>query len=114
MYRMTSSELNGHTLVVKSSPIHGQGLFASVRIPEGAFLGTYQGPRTRCDGRYVLWVEEDDGEVVGIEGTNELRFVNHSDEPNAEFRGEELFALRTIEPGEEITHHYGEEWEEDS
>ncbi len=107
-----SSDLNGQALVVKESGIHGRGLFSAKRIPKGALLGLYDGPRTRRDGRYVLWVEDDDGNPVGINGRNELRFVNHSQRPNAEFRGEELFALRVIRPGEEITHHYGEEWDD--
>jgi hypothetical protein len=34
------------------------------------------------------------------------RFMNHSCEPNALIRGREVFALRPIEPGQEITFHY--------
>ncbi|MEQ8767336.1 MAG: SET domain-containing protein-lysine N-methyltransferase [Planctomycetota bacterium] len=98
-------------VAVKKSAIHGRGLFALEKIPKGAFLGIYEGPKTRRDGTYVLWIEDDDGDVFGINGRNELRYVNHSARPNAEFRGEELFALRTIQPGQEITHHYGADWE---
>ena len=40
-----------------------------------------------------------------------LRFLNHSDNPNTDFKdGLYLFALRDIGPGEEITIDYG--WEE--
>jgi SET domain-containing protein len=96
---------------VKQSPIHGSGLFASDPIPESTFVGTYHGRVTEEDGIYVLWVEREiGGEVYGIDGENELRFLNHSPEPNAEFDGAELWTLRDISPGEELTIDYGEEW----
>lgn len=94
--------------VVKDSEIHGRGLFAGVDFYKDEYIASYKGPRTRRDGPYVLWLE--DGENVGIDGQNALRYVNHSETPNAIFYGEELFALRKISPGEEITFHYGEEW----
>lgn len=87
------------------STIHGTGLFARKTIRRGTHIGTYEGPRVRTDGRYVLWVQED-GRPIGRKGTNELRFLNHSDRPNAEFDGFELYAVRTIRPGEEITINY--------
>ncbi len=98
-------------LVVRQSPIHGRGLFAASRIHADSLIGTYEGPRTRDDGPWVLWIAEDGDEPWGIDGRNELRFVNHSPEPNAVFRGEELWSLRPIAPGEEITHHYGDDWD---
>ena len=100
-------------VVARRSPIHGRGLFADERIPKGKLIGRYAGPRTRRIGAYTLWFTDDDGNVYGISGKNILRFVNHSCKPNAVFYDEGLFALRTIQPGEEITHHYGVEWEDD-
>ena len=98
-------------VIVRSSSIHGKGVFAKSRIDEESKIGTYAGVRgVTSDGTYVLWVEQDNGRVIGIEGRNELRFLNHSSQPNAEFDGEHLYALRPIEPNEEITFHYGEEW----
>ena len=98
---------------VKRSPIHGRGLFAARTIPKGTFLGIYEGERTMRDGCYVLWVEnEARDDVYGVRGRNSLRFVNHNANPNAEFDGEELHSLRRIKPGEEITVHYGPEWDE--
>ncbi len=104
-------------LEVRRSAIHGQGVFAGSPIPRDALLGLYEGPRVEADspqaeGPYVLWVELDDGEQFGIDGRNELRFVNHSLDPNAAFYGPELYALRDIQVGEEITHHYGDDWAE--
>ena len=99
---------------VAPSPIHGQGVFAVHRIDAETLIGLYEGQPSGDDGTYVLWVEvEPDGAVTGIEGTNELRFLNHSAQPNAEFDGPELYALRDIEAGEEITFDYGEEWATD-
>lgn len=97
---------------VRRSPIHGLGLFATRDIDPGARIGVYAGPRSERVDTYVLWIEDEDGREYGIEGQNEMRFVNHSREPNACFEGEELVSLRRIEPDEEITHHYGEDWED--
>ncbi|MEZ5977877.1 MAG: SET domain-containing protein [Planctomycetota bacterium] len=91
------------------STIHGMGLFAATRIKKGARIGQMEGVERKRSNDHVLWIEEDDGRVWGLEGLNEFRFTNHSDEPNAVFYGAELFALRTIEAGEEITFDYGGE-----
>lgn len=92
---------------VRKSGIHGRGLFAASRIREDSLIGIYDGPESKRDGNYVLWIEREDGSEYGIAGKNKMRFVNHSREANACFFDEELIALRTIEPGEEITHDYG-------
>ena len=96
---------------VDKSFIHGKGTFAKVGIAEGTHIGNYKGPTAKRDGRYVLWVDEGNGDWVGVSGKNRLRYLNHSSSPNAEFDGVELYALRDIEAGEEITFDYGEEWE---
>ncbi len=59
---------------------------------------------------HVLWLIDEDGTETGILGCNELRYLNHSRDPNAEFRGADLYALRNIQPGQEVTFHYGDEW----
>jgi len=95
---------------VAESSVHGRGLFAAQRIPPTTLLGRYEGEPTGRDGAYVLWIENGDGSWHGINGRNVLRFVNHSDRPNAVFEGDELWSLRSIRRGEEITHHYGDEF----
>jgi SET domain-containing protein len=95
---------------VKKSCIHGFGVFARRPIRRGGYIGRYHGNNTTRNGRYVLWVIQPDGEHLGINGRNGLRFLNHSRRPNAEFVGEELFATRVIHPDEEITIDYGEDW----
>jgi hypothetical protein len=50
----------------------------------------------------VLWA--DDGEQwIGRRGTSVLRYLNHSDVPNAAFEAFDLFATAPIAGGEEIT-----------
>ncbi len=105
-----NNKTNGY--FVAGSPIHGRGLFATHEIGEGDRIGEYEGPDVEVDGTYVLWVEDDDDVWRGILGENELRYLNHSGLPNAAFEGPELFAMRRIAPGEEITIHYGEDWDD--
>ena len=58
---------------------------------------------TSTDGEHVLWIDYDNGFHVRCD----LRFINHSDEPNAVYYDTlEVWALTDIAPGEEITHDY--------
>lgn len=102
-----SDRYNSRTRV-QTSPIHGLGLFARDPISRDEYIGTYLGRPTADDDMHVLWIwNEDTEEWEGIEGENELRFINHSPDPNADWDGTDLYALRDIEPGEEITFDYG-------
>ena len=90
-------------VTIKKSSIHGRGLFATQRIRKGAVIGQIEGSITRRNGAHVLWLSHE----LGVRVTNKFRYVNHSDEPNAAyFDDATLVALRTIRPGEEITHDY--------
>lgn len=101
-------DVNCHLVYVDNSHIHGKGLFARTYIPAGAILGTIKGEYTRDNGDHVLWLDED----TGIEVTCHFRYINHSDDPNAVYYDTlEVYAIRDIKPGEEITHDYGVEWE---
>ena len=103
---------------VSDSGIHGRGLFARDDIANGTWIGHYDGPKTLDNGMHVLWVEADpdvdkdtaDG-WIGFNGSNELRFLNHSKQPNGEMDGLDLYARRDIRAGEEITIDYGEEFD---
>ena len=75
-------------------------------------VGTYEGAPTLENGTYVLWIEQDDGSELGIDGRNDLRFLNHSSRPNCEFNGPALLALAAIPAGRELTFHYGDDWAE--
>jgi SET domain-containing protein len=93
---------------VAPSPIHGQGLFAARTLPAGKLIGFYEGQQVEEDGIYVLWIEDEPGgSWTGYDGCNEMRFMNHSDRPNAEMDGLACYALEEIGPGTEITIDYG-------
>jgi len=92
---------------VKQSGIHGQGLFSKIRIKKACYLGTYSGKQAINDGMHVLWAELEDGEWEGRDGQNILRYLNHSRQPSCEFVGFDLYAVRDIGAGEELTIHYG-------
>lgn len=92
-----------------ASGIHGTGLFAARPMRRGEYIGTFHGPLAKRDGSHVLWVypEEGDGAPIGRRGRNLLRYLNHSDRPNAEFYGFDLYARRAIAQDQEITIDYG-------
>ena len=101
-------------VVVKDSPIHGRGVFARQDIPAFSYIGRYEGQMTDEDGMHVLWLyDEDRDDWVGVDGENEMRFLNHSEDPNAEWSDLDLYATRWISAGEEITFDYGWDDEED-
>ena len=101
----------------------GLGLFATAPIERGAFIVEYSGPRipTReaqarektAGARYMFEINSR-WTVDGSVRSNVGRYANHSCRPNAESalrRGKVILrALRAIEPGEEITYDYGEEY----
>ena len=92
---------------VAPSPVHGRGLFARQSINKGTHIGTYKGPQAKRNGKYVLWIYDDDGSVLeGRRGMNLLRYLNHALQPNAEFDGYDLYAIKRIRTGEEITFNY--------
>ena len=95
-------------IYVDDSLIHGKGLFARKHIGAGEIIGVLDGVATSTDGEYVLWLDEENGIHVRCD----LRFINHSDEPNAAYYDTlEVCALTDIAPGEEITHDYlGGQW----
>ena len=91
---------------VAPSPIHGTGCFARISFSGGDWIGTYEGRPACRDGTYVLWVCAEGEPPVGRRGRNLLRYLNHRGDGNAEFDGFELYALRDIAAGEEITFDY--------
>lgn len=100
---------------VDDSGIHGKGLFSRIPLKKGSYLGTYKGPeRTDIDnsGPHVLWVETEDGSWIGRDGRNILRYLNHHEKPCAEFDGFDLYALKNISEGMEVTIYYGKEFVE--
>jgi hypothetical protein len=88
---------------VDDSQIHGKGLFAKDHITKGELIGVASGQYTKKDGPHVLWLSDESGFHVQCD----MRFINHSDKPNAAYYDTlEICAIRDIKPGEEITHNY--------
>jgi len=111
MVRESAREKLLDRIEVGRSEIHGQGIFARKRLRKNQRIGRFEGEPTSRNGPHVLWLIADDGAEIGIRGRNELRFLNHGQPPNAEFRDDELYAMRNIEPGMELLIDYGTEWE---
>ncbi len=102
----------------RDSGIHGMGGFALRRIRKGRPLIEYVGEKiTKAEaaariqaGNPFIFELDEETDVDGAVEWNPARFLNHSCEPNAEaeIHGDQIWivALRTIEPGEEITFNY--------
>jgi len=97
---------------VRQSPLSGCGVFATETIRAGNRVGRFIGERTTKNGPHVCWMKFDD-EWRGYQGRGRLRFLNHGAHPNSEFNGLDLYALRVILSGDEVTIDYGIEYEWD-
>jgi SET domain-containing protein len=108
---------------VRASPLHGLGVFAARRISKGMRIIEYLGERvshSEADRRYegkdandahtFLFIVDARTVIDAGVGGNDARFVNHACDPNCESVIEErrvfIEAVRTIEPGEELTYDY--------
>ncbi len=108
---------------VRRSAVHGLGVFAIRRIRRGTRVVEYLGERVshrEADRRYERKSSRDshtflfvvDRGVVIDAGTggNDARFINHGCEPNCEAVTEQrrvfVEAIRTIQPGEELSYDY--------
>lgn len=106
---MSKAYVRKDLVKVGKSPIHGKGLFAREKIKKGTELGRLKVKKAKGDGPYVLWVDETDERYRVL---CELRYINHSAKPNVAYYDDlTVGAIRNIKPGEELFHHYGDEWE---
>jgi uncharacterized protein len=108
---------------VRHSAVHGHGAFALRRIRRGTTIIEYLGDRlthAHADARYKDRDANDnhtflftvDAKTVidaGVNG-NDARYVNHGCDPNCQSTISQgrvfIEALRTIQPGEELTYDY--------
>jgi len=114
---MLSRNSNGvkSGLEIKESPIHGRGVFATVRIPKRTVVEEIKGKPQRYSKippalllRRGMEVSKD-VYVVPAEGSVGW-FVNHSERPNCTYdiSTREIRATKDIIPGEELTIDYHE------
>lgn len=117
-------------IATRKSTIHGNGMFAVVEIAKGTRLIEYKGQRRThkevdagdsgdIESGHTFLFTLNDAWVIdaNIEG-NAARWINHSCEPNCEAvlvededapKNSRVFieAIRSIQPGEELTYDYG-------
>ena len=100
----------GQSFYVMESEIHGRGCFTTQLLR----------PATIFRVPFYPVLEETWTSVITDFGVYELyspfKFLNHSEEPNAElyqtdWGGFELYILREVARDEEITISYGPDWE---
>lgn len=111
--------------VVRSSDIHGRGVFAARRIRKGTRIVEYKGERIdndEADRRYdetdmkrhhtFLFTLDPKTVIDGAieRGGGDASYINHSCQPNCEavITDKRIFihALETIEPGTELAYDY--------
>jgi uncharacterized protein len=107
-------------LDVRPSRIHGRGVFAKRPVPAKRKIGELTGElisraeaRRRAKDQPVVYIVEfEDDKALDVSSDECLRFVNHSCGPNTYLRRighrVELYSLRKIRAGEELTCDYGE------
>lgn len=109
---------------VRSSGIHGRGVFATEKIRKGTVIVEYKGQRASWDdamerpdsdpddSAHTFLFQLDDGRVIDarVRG-NAARWINHSCDPNCRtFEDDDgrvfIEAKRKIRPGEELSYDY--------
>jgi uncharacterized protein len=111
-------------LEIRSSPIHGTGVFARSLIRSGMRVIEYVGERIskseslrRCElGNPYIFSVSDDFDIDGEVEWNPARFINHSCSPNCEAQLIRnriwVVTLEEIPAGGELTFNYGYDLEE--
>lgn len=106
---------------VRESRIDGQGAFAGEPIAQRRKIGEIRGEaislqeaqrRARGQARIMIIAVSERRAIDATRSPDPLRFANHSCRPNASLRVRqgrvELYAMRDLAAGEEITVRYGE------
>ena len=104
---------------VRTSTIHGTGVFARVDIAAetrvleyvGERLSKEESLRRREANNFFVFTVTDEFDIDGAVDWNPARFINHSCAPNCEAQEEDehiwIIALRKLNAGEELTFNYG-------
>lgn len=101
--------------MVRPSPIHGMGLFATQDLPAGFQLAVYHGIEMSLksfheqygrDYRHTYSLRRLNRILCGKGVDNPSHWCNESLEPNVVLKKRGLWTLREIEAGEELTLRY--------
>ena len=120
----TASKPTSKRIAVRSSGVHGKGVFAEINIAEGEVLIEYKGeiitwpealrrhPHDPKDPNHTFYFSIDDKHVIdGKVNGNSARWINHSCDPSCEADEQNgrvyIKALRNIKAGEELNYDYG-------
>ncbi len=108
-------------VVVRPSPIDGQGVFAAEPVTPRRKIGEIRGEPLSVEAariratrhERIMIVETSSRRAIDFtRSPDPMRYTNHSCAPNARLRicrdRVEFYATRPIAAGEEITVHYGE------
>jgi len=115
---------SGRRIQVRSSGVHGKGVFALQRLARGEQVIEYKGevidwpealrrhPHDPNDPDHTFYFHIDDGNVIDAKhGGNAARWINHACQPNCEADEVDgrvfIKTLRVIKPGEELFYDYG-------
>lgn len=113
-------------IAVKTSRIHGRGVYAARRLKAGERIIEYKGERISWkeadrrpssdpdDPHHTFFFSLSDGKTVidANVGGNVARWINHSCDPNCETEESDdgrvyIHAMRDIRAGEELNYDYG-------
>jgi hypothetical protein len=122
---VTPSSTRKARIVVRTSRIHGRGVYAARTLKQGERVIEYRGERITWkeadrrppsdpdDPHHTFFFALDDGKNVIDGGSlgNAARWINHSCEPNCETEESDdgrvfVMALRDIKRGEELFYDY--------
>ena len=109
---------------VRTSGVHGRGVYAVAHIEAGETLIEYTGERISWDlamdrhphdpeqPNHTFYFSLETGDVIyALYGGNDSRWINHSCDPNCEADEVDgrvfIKALRDLLPGEELFYNYG-------
>jgi SET domain-containing protein len=112
-------------IIVRTSRIHGRGVYAGRALAKGERVVEYKGERITWkeadrrppsdpdDPNHTFFFSLEDGKTVidANVGGNAARWINHACKPNCETEEEDgrvfIQALRAIKAGEELFYDYG-------
>lgn len=123
--RRTKTDESSILLEIRTSRIHGRGVYCKRPIRKGTRIIEYTGKRMSWEeapndpnNPHTFNFGLDDGQVINPEiGGNEARWINHSCDPNCEAIEDEddrvfIYALRKLSAGEELFYDYALELDE--